>query len=141
MGERPRAEIHRALSGFNLACAPRKGFARTRFPVSPRPMRPSLSIASLLILPLAALVSCAAPKAVVVEEPASPTPAPAEESETPVVADAPATPAVPDDGIRLPDMLGLPGDSEFKRPTAASAPASSSGAVIARPPVNPPAQP
>jgi hypothetical protein len=40
-----------------------------------------------------------------------------------------------EDGIRLPDMLGMPGDGEFRtnRPAAGGSPGS--GAVIARPPV------
>ena len=101
-------------------------------------MRRHVSIASVFLFPLAALVSCTAPKAVVVQE-ATPAPAPAtvEPAETQPAAQA----AEPDDGIRLPDMLGLPGESEFKRPSPASGPAGTSGAVIARPPVNPPAQP
>jgi hypothetical protein len=94
----------------------------------------SCSFVPGFLLPFVALVSCAAPKALVVEEP---KPAPAAAAE-PGVAEAPAQAAEPDDGIRLPDMLGLPGESEFRHPTQ-SGTSGSSGAVIARPPVNPPA--
>lgn len=76
------------------------------------------------------LVSCAAPKPVAVEkegaETAPPPPA--------AVTTADLT-AMPDDGIRLPDMLGLPAEGDFK-PTKPAGQAVESGAVIARPPTD-----
>ncbi|RPJ33191.1 MAG: hypothetical protein EHM17_11150 [Verrucomicrobiaceae bacterium] len=87
-----------------------------------------------------ALLSCAAPKAEVVAE----NPAPqAEKTAETAVASEPAVPAAADDGIRLPDMLGLPGEGELRStsPAAARPTAGESGAVIARPPAQPPAEP
>jgi hypothetical protein len=76
------------------------------------------------------LVSCAAPKPVVVEkagaEAAPPTPAAATTAEPT---------AMPDDGIRLPDMLGLPAEGDFK-PTKPAGSSVESGAVISRPPTD-----
>jgi len=54
----------------------------------------------------------------------------------------PSKPAMPDDGLRLPDMLSMPQDNELK--ASASAPpanASEPAPVIARPPTDPPARP
>jgi hypothetical protein len=83
--------------------------------------------------PALALLSCAAPKASVVAE------APVKETKTEETASVPepATPGEPDDGIRLPDMLGLPGEGDLR--SAASLPGKTpdSGAVIARPPSGP----
>jgi hypothetical protein len=90
--------------------------------------------------PAFALLSCAAPKAIVVESaPASPRRQVAVESMDSVPGDLP----LPDDGIRLPeDMLAMPGDGEFR---ATSPNAIKSGgeasAVIARPPTDPPSRP
>jgi hypothetical protein len=85
------------------------------------------------------LLSCAAPKATIVAE----TPAPVEENpENAATAAEPAVPETPDDGIRLPDMLGLPDEGELR---SASVPPGSgtpeSGAVIARPPSDLPKKP
>ncbi len=87
------------------------------------------------LAPALALLSCAAPKAiVVVETPETKTAASAAVSE-------PAIQNEPDDGIRLPDMLGLPDEGELR--SAASSPdkSSESGAVIARPPADAPKKP
>ena len=91
------------------------------------------------LAPAFALLACAAPKAHVVEPPKPP-------SETaavvPTVADpGPLPPS--DGGIRLPDMLALPGDAEFRAtsPTATQKSKSDSGAVISRPPTDPPSRP
>lgn len=83
------------------------------------------------LAPVMALMSCAAPKAEIVEE--APVPKTERVKE---VATAPETPpsALPDDGIRLPDMLSLPGESEL-RSTRPPTTGGGSGAVIARPPV------
>ncbi len=82
--------------------------------------------------PALALLSCAAPKAVVVEE----APVSKKESvqQTAAAEPEPAASSLADDGIRLPDMLGLPGESEF-RSTRPATTSGGSGAVIARPPV------
>lgn len=93
-------------------------------------------------LPIAlalALCSCAAPRAVVVEESAAAVAAqdPDKEEETGEVS-KPVIAGPPDDGIRLPDMLTLPGDNEFRRQRPPGAEqGSGSGAVIARPPAEP----
>jgi hypothetical protein len=80
--------------------------------------------------PALALLSCAAPKANVVAEAPMKEKKPAETAAVP----EPVTPNEPDDGIRLPDMLGLPNEGELR--SAASVPGKTpeSGAVIARPP-------
>ncbi len=91
------------------------------------------------LAPALALFSCAAPKAIVVDEPA-----PASKTEAVVKAPEPDVPApsAPADGIRLPDMMTMPGDDEFRATNLnqASAPPDT-GAVIARPPTEPAAQP
>jgi|GEM_PF-1047592 len=99
---------------------------------------------SLAPLSLAlALFSCAAPKKAVVVQ-AAPTSSSATET-----ASKPPEPNLPNgtnDGIRLPDMLTMPGDGDF-RPTVPPASktgtgsGSGSGAVIARPPTEPPSRP
>jgi hypothetical protein len=74
------------------------------------------------------LASCAAPKAIIVEE----TPVKAVKN-TVAEAPKPQVPADPNDGLRLPDdMLALPDDAQL-RPSAAP---SGDGAapVIVRPP-------
>jgi hypothetical protein len=53
-----------------------------------------------------ALVSCAVPKAIVVESPLAPKPAQAAISEP---AAKPKIPALQNDGLRLPDMETMPG--------------------------------
>lgn len=54
----------------------------------------------------------------------------------------PTKPAMPDDGLRLPDMLTMPQDNELKA-SASAAPANASepAPVVARPPTDPPVQP
>jgi hypothetical protein len=88
-----------------------------------------------LVAPAVALLSCAAPKAIVVEDAAAKPKV--EKKQESAAAEDPARPAMDDDGIRLPDMLGMPGEGEFRsnRPTTGGT--SGSGAVIARPPVEP----
>jgi hypothetical protein len=90
------------------------------------------------IAPALALFSCAAPKAVIVE--AAPAPK-KEKTEEPAVADLPPANS-DDDGIRLPEMLDLPGEGEFRAttPIAPKAPGEA-GAVISRPPTDPPSRP
>lgn len=94
---------------------------------------------SVRLLPGLALLACAPPKAIVVEAPTGvPT---AETSGNPGLAGM-NEPALPDDGIRLPDMLTMPGDGEFHagRPNAPKD-GSAAGAVISRPPTDPPSRP
>ena len=100
-----------------------------------------MKLKTLVPLSLAlALLSCAAPKKAVLlpAAPASPNNA-AEEASKPT---EPNLPNGPNDGIRMPDMLAMPGDGDF-RPTVppASKTGTESGAVIARPPTEPPSRP
>lgn len=94
----------------------------------PRPVIWIIPIVSL------ALGSCA-PNAAV--EPESTPPVAGQETKPdaePVVQPEPVVAAEPDDGIRLPDMLALPGENEFRKPLPSASQGSGSGAVIARPP-------
>jgi hypothetical protein len=90
------------------------------------------------LLPLSTvLISCAAPKATVIAPPPVvksvekklPEPAPLE----------PLLPGILDDGNRMPDLLAMPGEGEF-RSTNPVAPkiAPEAGSVISRPPTEPP---
>ena len=89
------------------------------------------------ISPVLALFSCVPPKANVIAPP---------EPKQQVVAEAtvPEPPAAtaPDDGMRLPDMFGLPDDGEF-RATVPTVPKTGvdANAVISRPPTDPPPRP
>jgi hypothetical protein len=85
-----------------------------------------------------ALASCAPPKAVVVQE----APAPVKRVEAQAVAASGETPAVlQDDGLRMPDLLELPGEGEFRPSSATSATTGNEpGAVISRPPTEPPSR-
>jgi hypothetical protein len=86
-----------------------------------------------------ALCSCAAPKALVVED--APVSKKETAGQTAAVAPEPSVGSPADDGIRLPDMLGLPGENEFRSTRPATNTGGGSGAVIARPPTSPPADP
>lgn len=92
------------------------------------------------LLPLSmVLVSCVAPKATVIAPPPVvksveiklPEPAPLE----------PMLPGIPDDGNRMPDLLTMPGEGEF-RSTNPVAPkvVPGAGSVISRPPTDPPSR-
>lgn len=84
------------------------------------------------------LGSCAAPKAVVIET------ASTKKTDKPVEATVPepAVPSLPDDGLRLPDMLAMPGEGEFRATSPnLPKPGPDAGAVIARPPTDPPSRP
>jgi len=86
------------------------------------------------------LVSCIPPKAAVVAEPAA-KPKKEEKTPEPALAETPL-PATPDDGLVMPsNMLEMPGEGEF-RPTnpAATKPGTDAGAVISRPPTDPPSR-
>ena len=60
----------------------------------------------------------------------------------PEPAPEPSKPTMPDDGLRLPDMLTMPQDNEIKA-SASAPPANPSepAPVVARPPTDPPARP
>ena len=83
-----------------------------------------------------ALWSCAAPKAIVVKE--APTRSTRRAASDSGISEA-NLPPLPDDGIRLPDMLAMPGDGEFRATTPKGR--TNAGAVIARPPTDPPSRP
>ena len=101
-------------------------------------LKPTITTLACL-MPVMLLVSCAAPKAIVVESPLAPKPAQAAILEP---AAKPKIPVPQNDGLRLPDMETMPGDDEFH---AAKKPATGgdadSGAVISRPPTVPTAKP
>jgi hypothetical protein len=85
-----------------------------------------------------ATMSCAAPKATVVAEAPLEKKVKAPEPEATVTAE----PTLPvDDGLRMPDMLAMPQEGEF-RSTNPNAPktVNPSGAVISRPPTDPPSR-
>ena len=84
------------------------------------------------LAPALALLSCMAPKATIVEE--APVPKTEKPQESAAVQEDPAPAGLPNDGIRLPDMLGLPDEVEFRNAGVSTPDKSGSGAVIARPP-------
>lgn len=84
----------------------------------------------ILIAPLF-VVSCAAPKAVVIED--EPTPPPTTIAQAPEPPAEPPKPTSPTDGLRLPDMLTLPGEKQFRPSTSPTA--DPARPVISRPPV------
>ena len=85
-----------------------------------------------------ALASCAAPKAAVVEQ--APTPKNEKAAPDPI-APEPELAAFPDEGLRLPEMLDLPSDGDFRATNPpASKIGSDAGAVISRPPTDPPSR-
>ena len=105
-------------------------------PISYRHPMPVTSIRLLAVLPVLALVSCAAPKAVAVAEPPKPG-KPASAVDAGDALPKPFVSRAPQDGIRLPEnFLSMPGEKEFRRTNPANALASP-GAVTARPPSDP----
>lgn len=84
------------------------------------------------------LASCAAPKAAVVEQ--APTPKKQKAAPEPIVPE-PELAAFPDEGLRLPEMLDLPSDRDLRgsKPPASNI-GSEAGAVISRPPTDPPSR-
>lgn len=103
-------------------------------------LKPTITTLACL-MPALALVSCATPKAIVVESAPAPKPQP-QGASTSEPAAKPKSPALLNDGLRLPDMETMPGDDEFraaKTPPAAGD--AGSGAVISRPPTELPAKP
>lgn len=100
-------------------------------------MKPAVTIL-LRLAPVLALFSCAAPKAVVVELPTVP------KKDEPVEPEPtePAVPALPNDKLRLGDMETLPDDAEFRASNPSlPKPGEHAGAVISRPPTDPPPRP
>jgi hypothetical protein len=87
--------------------------------------------------PALALLSCAMPKASVVAK----TPAPLTKIEKSATVSEPIISDTPEDGIRLPDMLGLPDDGELRSSASLPGKTPESGAVIARPPSGTPEKP
>lgn len=84
-----------------------------------------------------ALVSCVPPKATVVADVPAPVQKKTVEPDVTPVPDLPATAQT--DDLRMPDMLRLPSDEDF-RSTASSKTSADGGAVIARPPTDPPSR-
>jgi hypothetical protein len=68
--------------------------------------------------------------------------APVKTEKPPELAEAPAETTLPvDDGLRMPDMLAMPDEGDFRSTNSAAARTGSpSNAVIARPPADPPAR-
>ncbi len=85
------------------------------------------------------LGSCAAPKAIVIA--AAPTAKKEEKKAPEPIVSGPLVPGLPNDGIRMPDMLAMPNEGEF-RATNPTSPKTSgeSGAVTVRPPTDPPSR-
>ena len=97
-------------------------------------MKPSL--ADLIrLMPVVLFASCAAPKAVQVEE--TITPAVIEE---PTPAAIEVKTAEPDDGLRLPDYVTMPGEANLKRGPVVRPPTDVPAPVISRPPLEPPSR-
>ena len=92
------------------------------------------------LLPLSmVLVSCAAPKATVIAPPPMVKSVEKKLPEPALVE--PMLPQIPDDGNRMPDLLAMPDEDEF-RSTSPVTPklATEAGAVISRPPTEPPSR-
>lgn len=95
-------------------------------------------LCSLGVVPAVLLIGCAATR----QDPASDAPAPTAAVSAPDAAAV--TPVVPDDDLRLPEeeFLKMPGEGEFRIAGGASPNASpNGGAVIVRPPTDPPSRP
>ncbi len=96
-----------------------------------------MSPKSTALLAIALAFTACAPEAVVVEEQPEPVkktdPKPVEEQPLPDIGE-------PDDGLRIPEMLTLPGNADF-RATSPNVASSGTGAVISRPPTDPPSRP
>jgi hypothetical protein len=105
----------------------------------------SMAALCLACLPACSLFKPKTPEPAKPAEASNPTTAAAAAPVATIVPEAvpePSKPAMPDDGLRLPDMLSMPQDNELK--ASASAPpanASEPAPVIARPPTDPPARP
>lgn len=103
-----------------------------------------VAVLCLAYLPACSMFKSQAPepeteKSAAANTPAEPAPV---ATIVPEPAVEPKKPVIPDDGLRLPDMLTMPQDNEIK--TSASAPpanASEPAPVVARPPAEAPVKP
>jgi len=87
------------------------------------------------------MVACVAPKATLVAE--VPVKKKLERKEKPAVAEVTELPTtgLPDDGIRMPEMLDLPSEGDFRASNPGlSKPTGQGGAVVSRPPTDPPSR-
>ena len=91
----------------------------------------SVMRAALCVISCLALLASCAPKVTVVVEERERGPVSREGGGS--VATAPSLPAMPDDGIRLPDLTSMPDDTVFRQ-ASPQAPAPTRGAVTVRPP-------
>ena len=121
-----------------LRKGPQRAFLRPAPVTQPAMVKPQFPTL-LRLAPALVLWSCAIPKAIIVK---SPNTAKTDPSAPPAELSNANLPALPDDGIRLPDMLAMPGDSEFHA-TSPNIPKGGpdASAVIARPPTDPPVRP
>lgn len=102
-----------SLAALCLACLPACSFFKFKKP-APEPTKAE-------VVPSKPVEVESAPVATIVPEPTA----------------EPAKPAMPEDGLRLPDMLTMPQDSELKASTKAPVEKSSVPApVVARPPAD-----
>lgn len=85
-----------------------------------------------------ALVSCASPKATPVAE--APVAKKQEEKVPEPMVEEPSLPVMPDDGLRMPDMLAMPDEGEFRSTNPVPKTGTQSGAVISRVPTDPPSR-
>ncbi|MEY3894910.1 MAG: hypothetical protein RLZZ214_429 [Verrucomicrobiota bacterium] len=92
-----------------------------------------------LVLGIATALASCAPKATVVAE--APAVKKVEKAPEQPVVEEPVLPVQEDDGLRGPDMLVMPDEGSFRstNPTAPKTGAAA-GAVIARPPTDPPSR-
>lgn len=101
----------------------------------------SLKITTCALFGVAlAAVSCVPPRATVVA-PAPVVKTKERKAVEPSTAAVPELPTMPDEGIRMPDMLGLPTDGDFQA-TSPVLPRTGpgTGSVISRPPTDPPSR-
>ena len=109
-----------SMAALCLACLPACSLFKPKAP-EPKPPEPELAKPAAASKPTET-----APVATIVPE----------------AAPEPSKPAMPDDGLRLPDMLTMPQDNELKA-SASAPPANPSepAPVVARPPTDPPVRP
>lgn len=86
------------------------------------------------------LTSCVPPKAIVVEAASAPAPKEVEKAPEPVAPEPLEPPPLPNDGLRMPDMLAMPGDDDFRATNPSTKTGEDAGAVISRPPTDPPSR-
>ncbi len=102
-----------------------------------RKTRPFLVLAGSFLL-----ASCAIPgKETAEPEPVEPPETGNAASGEPVAFEEPPVPAIEDHGLRLPDMLSLPDDGDFRATNLPSGRTGEAGPVVSRPPTDPPSRP